>query len=202
MKRRDALKNIGLTTGFVIATPGLISLLQSCKSEAATWKAVHLTEEQGVVLQKVVDVILPKTEDLPAASELNVPEFIDLFYGNAMDDEDQLQVNEAFDVMIAQLKTDYNEDLSLLTEENIKDYLDKNMRIKGEDDEERLANPESKSMTKSEFLNSMKWMTITAYVTTEKIGETVLAYDPIPTAYYCGDLEELTGGKSWSLGWP
>lgn len=202
MKRREALKNIGLTTGFVIATPGLVSLLQSCKTEPEGWKAVYLSEEQGAVLQQFVDVVLPKTEDLPSATELNAPEFIDTFYGTAMSDEEQAQVKVAFDKMIADLKLNYTEDLSKLTDENIKDYLDKNMMVKGQDDEERMADPESEEMTKSEFLNSMKWMTINAYVVTEKIGETVLAYDPIPSQYYCGDLDELTGGKSYSLSWP
>ena len=51
----------------------------------------------------------------------------------------------------------------------------------------------------TKFLNSLKNITIMAYVTTEEIGERVLAYDPVPGAYYCGDLQELTGGKSWSL---
>jgi len=42
-------------------------------------------------------------------------------------------------------------------------------------------------------------MTIKAYKNSEEVGENILAYDPIPTAYYCGDLQELTDGKSYSL---
>ena len=45
-------------------------------------------------------------------------------------------------------------------------------------------------------------MTISAYLTTEEIGENVLVYDPVPSQYYCGDLQELTGGKAWSLNNP
>ena len=199
MKRREALKNIGLTTGFVIATPGLVSLLQSCTTDADKWIAVHLSGDQGLILQKMVDVFLPKSEALPSATEVNVPEFIDLFYGTAMDDKEQASIKTAFNGMIAQLKTDYSEDMNQVTEENIKEYLDKYLLVKGQDDEERMANPTSEDMTKNEFLNTMKWAAINAYVTTEQIGENVLAYDPIPTQYYCGDLNELTGGKSWSL---
>ena len=73
------------------------------------------------------------------------------------------------------------------------------MLLEDEIDEEREANPESLEMTKSEFLNNIKWMTINAYLTTEKIGETVLVYDPVPSQFYCGDLQELTSGKSYSL---
>ncbi|MEJ2163444.1 MAG: gluconate 2-dehydrogenase subunit 3 family protein, partial [Robiginitalea sp.] len=39
-----------------------------------------------------------------------------------------------------------------------------------------------------------------AYKTTEYIGEEILAYLPVPGEYIgCGDLDELTGGKAWSL---
>jgi len=66
-------------------------------------------------------------------------------------------------------------------------------------DEDRLANPEALQPTKNEFLNQLKHLTITAYVTSEEIGENVLMYDPVPTAYYCGDLQEISGGKASSL---
>ena len=71
--------------------------------------------------------------------------------------------------------------------------------MEDEIDQEREANLEAKIMTKSEFLNNLKWMTINAYKTSQEIGENVLVYDPVPGAYLCGDLQELTGGKSWSL---
>jgi hypothetical protein len=43
-------------------------------------------------------------------------------------------------------------------------------------------------------------MSIWAYKTSQKIGEEVLAYDPIPGKLQgCISLEEATGGKVWSL---
>ena len=78
MKRREALKNLGLATGFVVASPSIISLLQSCTAEAKTWTPVFLSVEEGVVLANLVDIILPKT-DIPSATEVNVPQFIDKY---------------------------------------------------------------------------------------------------------------------------
>ena len=44
--------------------------------------------------------------------------------------------------------------------------------------------------------NSSVW----AYKTSELIGETVLAYAPIPGKQQgCISLDEATGGKAWSL---
>jgi hypothetical protein len=198
MKRREALKNLGLATGFVVASPSIISLLQSCTSDAKTWTPVFLSVEEGVVLTNLVDIMLPKT-DIPSATEVNVPQFIDKYIHEVMDDESQAQVKTAFGTIISILKPNAEDKIEKVTQEDYKALLDNHMLIKDEIDQEREANPESKDMTKSEFLNNLKWMTINAYKTTQEIGENVLAYDPVPGANFCGDLQELTGGKSWSL---
>lgn len=198
MKRREALKNLGLATGFFVATPSIISLLQSCTSDVNTWNPEFLSVEEGVVLTNLVDIILPKT-DIPSATEVNVPQFIDKYINEVIEDEGQAQIKTAFGNIISVLKPNAEANISKVTQEDYKALLDNHMRIKDEVDQEREANPDSQEMTKSEFLNNLKWMTINAYRTTEQIGENVLAYDPVPGAYYCGDLQELTGGKSWSL---
>lgn len=199
MKRREALKNIGLATGFFVATPTIVSLLQSCTSDVKTWTPQFLTVDQGVVLTKLNNIILPKTDDLPSATELNVPEFIDKYLNEVFDVEEQEHFKTAFNNIITILKP--NEDVAInnLSDNDYKALLDKYMLLEDEIDEERESNPESLEMTKSEFLNNIKWMTINAYLTTEKIGETVLVYDPVPSQFYCGDLQELTSGKSYSL---
>lgn len=194
MKRREALKNIGLGTGFVLATPSLFSLLQSCTSDVATWQPIFLTEEQGIVLKSLVDIILPKT-DTPSATEVNVPEFIDKYTNEVLDDEDQALVKNAFDKLVTLIKTDYNENLTKVTEDNYKNLLDTHMKLA----KEETVSEDSNKMTVSQLLNAIKGQTIYAYRISETVGETILAYDPIPGASYCGDLQELTGGKAWSL---
>lgn len=198
MKRREALKNLGLATGFFVATPSIISLLQSCTSDAKTWTPVFLSVEEGVVLTNLVDIILPKT-DSPSATEVNVPQFIDKYIDEVLMVVDQAKVKTAFGTIISILKPNAETKIEKVTQEDYKALLDNHMLIEDEIDQEREANPESKDMTKSEFLNNLKWMTINAYKTTQEIGENVLVYDPVPGAYFCGDLQELTGGKSWSL---
>ena len=200
MKRRDALKNLGLATGFFVATPTIISLLQSCTSEVKSWEPEFLSIEQGVILTNLVDIIIPKTESLPSALELNIPQFIDKFMNEVMEDEDQGYIKNAFNTIVSILKTNLkeNEGVEKLTELHYKSLLDTYMLIKDDIDEEREADLESLEMTKSEFLNSIKWMAVNAYANSEEIGKTVLVYDPVPSQYYCGDLQELTGGKSYS----
>jgi len=198
MKRREALKNLGLATGFFVATPTIISLLQSCTSEVSTWTPEFLSIYEGVVLTNLVDIIIPKT-DIPSATEVNVPQFIDKYIKEVLDDESQAQVKTAFGTIISILKPDAETKIEKVTQEEYKALLDNYMLLEDEIDQERETNLEAKDLTKSEFLNNLKWMTINAYKTTQEIGENVLVYDPVPGAYLCGDLQELTGGKSWSL---
>lgn len=190
MDRRKALRNIGLTTGFVVATPSLLSLLQSCKSDVATWVPKYLTADEGLVLKSLVDIFLPKT-DTPSASEVNVPQFIDVYMKEVPSAEEQQEMRAKFDKLIAKLKADHGENLGKVTEENYKAVLDTSL-AKGErtGDDKDIA----------EMLGNLKWMTVNAYRNTELVGETILAYDPVPGGYTgCAPLQELTGGKSWSL---
>jgi hypothetical protein len=54
--------------------------------------------------------------------------------------------------------------------------------------------------TRFAFANNLRGMTIWGYKASEYVGEEVLAYLPVPGEYIaCGDVQELTGGKDWSL---
>ena len=198
MKRRDALKNLGLAAGFAITAPSIFSLLQSCTS-APTWMPTYFTNDEKEIVVNLVDIILPKTEGTPSATEVNVPQFIDKYITEVLNLEDQEAIRVSFTDIITTLKTTIETDIRDITTAQYTALLDTHLLVKGEIDEDRLANLEAVQPTKNEFLNQLKYLTITAYVTSEEIGKNILAYDPVPTAYYCGDLQELTGGKSYSL---
>jgi hypothetical protein len=198
MKRRDALKKLGLAAGFAITAPSIFSLLQSCTSEP-TWMPTYFTEDEKEVVVNLVDIILPKTEGTPSATEVNVPQFIDTYITEVLNAEDQEAIRISFTEIIATLKPTIETDIRDVTTAQYTGLLDAHLLVKGEIDKDRLANPEALQPTKNEFLNHLKYLTITAYVTSEEIGENVLMYDPVPTAYYCGDLQEISGGKASSL---
>jgi len=198
MKRRDALKNLGLAAGFAITAPSIFSLLQSCTS-APTWMPTYFSEDEKEVVVNLVDIILPKTEGVPSATEVNVPQFIDRYITEVLNAEDQEAIRISFTEIIATLKPTIETDIRDVTNEQYKALLDAHLLVKGDIDTDRLANPEALQPTKNEFLNHLKYLTIMAFVSSEEIGENVLMYDPVPTAYYCGDLQEISGGKSSSL---
>ena len=199
MKRRDAIKRLGYAAGIVVATPTVLGILNSCTTPTEQWNPEFLSPKQGRLLIKLVDVFLPKTEQLPSANELNVPEFIDRYVNEVYLDKDQQKFGAAFGATTKILTEHSGKKLGDVEDIDLQKFLDKYLKVKGEIDEERLANPEFEGMTTQNFLTYIKLLSIKAYLTTEKIGEDVLAYDPVPGAYYCGDLQKLTGGKSWSL---
>ena len=199
MKRRDALKNIGLAAGFAAITPSIFSMLQSCTSNTETWVPNYLTSDEKTIVTKLADIMIPKTATTPSASEVNVPQFIDNYILEVLETKDQEITRAAFNKIITLLKRDTESNIGDVTLEQYKSLLDEHMFLSKEVDPEREANPEALSMTSSELLNQLKWMTIYGYKNSEEVGENILAYDPVPAAYFCGDLQELTGGKSYSL---
>lgn len=200
MNRREALRTIGLGTGLVVLSSPLLAMLQGCTSEKETWLPRFLSVEEGQFLTRVVDIIIPKTEGLPSATEVNVPEFIDIYWDEVFLGDERQKQKTAIAKMVASVKSNYNVDLEKVTDAQYKEVLDTYILKKGEIDPQRDVNPNNSDfVTDYELFDGLKWMTINAYCGSEQVAENVLFYDPIPAQYYCGGLHELTGGRSNSL---
>ncbi len=197
MKRRDALKGLGLSLGYVIATPSIISLLQSCQTDANQWKPIFFTVDEGTVLRNLVDLMLPKTEATPGALEVNVPEFLDLFASKVYSEEQQNLFKNAVQEIINELLGSKRK-VSKITTDDYDTLLTKYLKA-DEDTQDSFKNSE-KEKTVFEGLINLRNTSVWAYKTSELIGETVLAYAPIPGKQQgCISLEEATNGKAWSL---
>ncbi len=215
MDRRKALKNMGMALGYTVATPTLLSLVQSCKTEPTiTWAPEFFTMEQGSVLTKLVDIILPKT-DTPSASEVQVDIFIDRFAKEVMEKEQQdllqMSMSKFMDKALADSGKEKIEDL---TSEDLEPVLAAALKVSKEEKvtymdmvnsyneavaEGREANLED-GISRFTFADNLRGLTIWGYKTSEYVGEEVLAYLPVPGEYIgCADTQELTGGKAWSL---
>jgi len=215
MDRRKALKNMGMALGYTVATPTLLSLVQSCKTEPTiTWAPEFFTMEQGSVLTKLVDIILPKT-DTPSASEVQVDIFIDRFAKEVMEKEQQdlLQMSMS-KFMDKALADSGKEKIEALSSEDLEPVLAAALKVSKEEKvtymdmvnsyneavaEGREANLED-GISRFTFADNLRGLTIWGYKTSEYVGEEVLAYLPVPGEYIgCADTQELTGGKAWSL---
>lgn len=216
MDRRIALKNMGLSLGYVVAIPTLISLVQSCKNEKVLeWTPDFFTPEQGAVLTQLVDIILPTT-DTPSASEVQVHLFIDRLTDQVTEKDKQDFMKMSMNKFIEKaLKDSGKEKAADLEPKDLEPVLAESLKKTKEDQiknlkaihqfTEAIAKGESANITdeiyRFGFANNLRGLTIWGYKTSEYVGETVLAYLPVPGGDYigCADVSELTGGKAWSL---
>ena len=215
MDRRKALKNMGLAMGYTVATPTLISIMQSCAGEPILeWTPEFFSKDQGAVLTKLVDIILPKT-DTPSASEVQVNIFIDRFINEVADKEQQDFVKMSMGRFLEKATKDAGkEKVADLNSEDLEKTLGATLKVSKALEASNgkavqdymMAIKEGKEallddkIASHAYATNLREMTIMGYKTSEYVGEEILAYLPIPGEYIaCGDLQELTGGKDWSL---
>jgi len=215
MDRRKALKNMGLSLGYVVATPTLIGIVQSCKNEKALeWTPDFFTPDQGAVITQLVDIILPKT-DTPSASGVQVNLFIDRFADQVMQKEQQDFVKMSMQQFIEKAMEDSGKkEMRDLAPEDLEPVLAESLKVTKEEEvklfevlntfHEAVAQGKPAKLddevSRFAFANNLRGMTIWGYKTSEYVGEEVLAYLPLPGEYIaCGDVEELSGGKAWSI---
>lgn len=197
MDRRNALKGIGMSLGYVIATPTLVNMLQSCRADASSWSPTFFTTNEGVVIKNLIDLILPTTEDTPGALEVNVPEFLDLYASKVYTEEKQNNLKEGIKAILTELNVSNKKKFNLKTE-NYNTLLSKYLKANKAQLDDFNSNQGDSNVL--DTLKRLRDFAVWAYKTSEQVGETVLAYDPIPGKQLgCISLEEATGGKSWSL---
>lgn len=195
MNRRDALKGLGLSLGYVIATPTILGMFQCCTTQAEQWTPLFFSIKQGFVLQNLVDLILPKMRDTAGALDVNVPQFIDLFVSKTASDEEKEIYKTGLDAVMEELGILNDEPIALKTE-HFETLLSKYLRITRA---QRLAYIMEENLV-FETLMNIRDQTVWSYLSSKDIGENLLAYDPIPGQQKgCISLEEATDGKAWSL---
>ena len=228
MDRRQALRNLGWGAGALVATPTIMSLLQSCNNEP-TWTPLFLTTAQGHALKTMVDLIIPHDEQMPGAVELGVHEFIDAYWNSVLADgtsglEDEYTklsltqqkqfIKEAFTNLGTSFQNIYNKGLEKGTPEEYDELLASYLRAPKEE-QERLqselyeyleaADGNNSAVLNSEaqnyfLLSGIRDISFWAWKNTEEIGENVLWYDPVPGQYQgCIPLNEAGNGKAMSL---
>ena len=213
MDRSKALKNIGLGAGFLVATPTVLSLLQSCKSEPM-FLPNFITQGEGHALRRIVDLIIPSDETVPGAVDVGVHEFIDNFWNEVVPEESQAQVRMAFAGLADEFTKTFNKDLSAGKAEEFDQLLGKYLAVSEETQKgfDKRAGEFFQAFQKdpsttmdtdlacNQLFGQVRGMSVWGWQNSEEIGENVLAYEPIPAQQIgCLSVEEATGGKAYSL---
>jgi hypothetical protein len=206
MDRRTALKNITLTFGYAVATPTVLSVLQSCKSNVATWTPMFFSPAQGYMITQLADIILPTT-DIPGALDVNVPEFMDKMLHDIAPEDKRNIIKEGANAFEKEFQNVYKKDLlkgsKVEYEKLLGKYFDiseaeKTAVFKMQNTEESIKEEELNTYLIYKFLLAIKEYTLFGYYTSELVGETILSYDPVPGSWEaCIPVEDV--GNAWSL---
>ena len=183
MTRREAIKRAALFLGVAISPSLLTGVMQAQSAPAAGAKPVYLTAKQFEIAAAVAERILPRT-DTPGAADVGVPAFIDLMFGKFMNaDEKKLLAAGLAEVEAAAL-TAHQRGFAQLS------AAQQDALLKG------IAEV---SQTKEKtFFHQFKELTVVGYFSSERVGKTVLHYDPVPGRFdACIPLAEV-GNVSWT----
>ena len=189
MDRRNALINIGKGLGTITITPTILNLLQSCQNSTA-WNTVFFNKEQFLVVSKLMEIIIPETET-PGAISLKLPEFIDAYIHNVID-EDNISINKV-------LKDGLNKFIDIVKSETTKEEISKISVKEWEDQLKKILISDDNNDITTLAIKDLRKLTVGAYKINEFVGEKLMAYNPIPGEQKgCVDLNEASGGIVWS----
>jgi hypothetical protein len=212
MNRREVLRYTAYVTGFAISAPLASALLTGCKAEPEMlepgFKPAFFTDAEYEYVAKMADAMLP-SDGTPGALDVGVPQMIDKMIAEVYNKENQEATRKGIKALMDTMDADNPGGFAKLDNDKALMYLqDQDLHYKtvktevkmtGEDTPQVDTTADMKATAKDAYFG-LKSMIIATYFNTEEVATTMLAYDPVPGEYIpCGDLQELTGGKSWAL---
>ena len=214
MQRRTALKNIGLSFGALTLSSTVVSLFESCQTGAAAWSPEFFTAEQAGFVSKVIDVMLPTTIT-PGANDLNLTQFMDGYMQHVASPEDRTFAKMALPIVSKLiLEAAGKTSVTDITNEDVDVQLNRFLRADEATQEARgkaldvwaeaIENGETLVIPEEgvaqAMINRLRRLAVFSFKNSKVIGETVLAYAPVPGEQKgCVSIEEATGGRAWSL---
>ncbi len=205
MKRRDLLRYTAYFTGVAVSGPVASALLAGCKRDEAVaagdavYKPGFFNDEEYTFISKLSDTMIPTT-DTPGALDVGVPEMVDKMVGQVYDEDARNKFRDGLKQLMQRMDADNAEaPFSGMESDQSLVYLqDQDMHYK-DSDTDWDSQPEIEGNARNVYFD-LKSQIVGAWFNSEPIGTEVLAYLPVPGEYIpCGDLQELTGGRSWAI---
>ena len=204
MERRRALKNIGAGTFSIFAGTALFSSLQSCSRPNLDWKPFFFTVEEAVQMEKICEAIMPKS-DTPGATDAAVVSHLDTSIDVMDSPKEKLYFKEGLRVFVDRfydnMKISFDKAAVNQVAQGINGYLRGMKRnphlFNTYMNDLKIDGPKDRGFYEIHFVYTVVNATIWSYLTSELIGEQVMAYDPVPGVYDgCAPL--VDGQLAWS----
>jgi hypothetical protein len=144
----------------------------------------------------MIDAILPRTET-PGGIDLKVDIFIDSVFGNLYTSDAQDYVVSEMDNIQSICQEKFNRSFSQLDSDQRTEVLSQLESSSGKFNG-KVWGTAVGTQEPVGFYRNLKSMILWGYFTTEKVGEEILSYDPVPGEFKgCIPLSEV--GNAWSL---
>ncbi len=184
MKRREAIKKTTWIAKSAIFAPALMSALQSCEEKLSeTGQLLVLNDQQHVLVKAIADTIIPRT-DTPSASEVKVPQFIDLLLKDVFDQEVTGKFLTGLQQFDEDCKAATGKLYTQLDQSDRNDYLEQiDREVMGKEYDALIP-----------FYFTFKQLCVRTYYSTEQGIKQNLNYQPVPGQFQ-GDIELGAGDK-------
>ena len=124
MKRRQALKSLGLSLGTITITPSIFGLLQSCQNNP-DWNPVFFEKKHVNLISELSDLIIPSDDEVPGSKELNLIKFIDLYVLNVNSENDKTLLANSTNLFFKDcLKKSSKDDVTNINQNDLKFSLE------------------------------------------------------------------------------
>ncbi len=194
MNRREALRRTAMLMGGALSAPAIIGVMNGCTAKPTIdWKPEFLTNDQGVIISRLSDIIIPAT-DTPGANDVGVPAFIDKMLKDVYSKQEQ----EAFIIGLKEFedraKKDTGDSFAELSEEDQTSFV---KTVHKEALEKPV--PGGGSSVPKPFILMVKELTLLGFFTSEAGATQVLQYVAVPGAYKgCVPVSEAGNGRTWA----
>ena len=193
MDRREAIKRTAWIMGGAVSASAMMGVLKGCKAKPTLdWKPVFLSEDQGILVSQVAEIIIPKT-DTPGAKETGVPGFIDLMVKDCYTKEEQERFMSGLQSFEEACKQAHGDSFNSLEPETQTTFVTSvhNEAVAAQKGDNK---PEHRP-----FILTMKELTMLGFFTSEAGATQVLQYVAVPGAYKgCIPVSEAGNGKTWA----
>jgi hypothetical protein len=196
--RREALHRTAVLLGGALGTSTMAGVLAGCRADPRPdWTPQLFTDTEATTVGALVDHLLPAS-DTPGARQLLVDRFIDAMLKDYATASEQAGFQRGLAELDARCRRLFSKpfaDLSSGERDRIfQAYEDESPALEptvwGGQLTEHPAPPT--------FYRHFKQLALLGYYTSERVGEQLLKYDPIPGRYDgCVPLRDIGGG--WAL---
>lgn len=196
MNRRDYIKQTALFLGYTLSASTISQVMSGCTTEAnLDWKPQFFSPAQASLIAEIAETLLPKTET-PGAIELGVPQFIDKIIAITSDKNGKEEILKGMEIFQKDCETKFEKNFTSLDLEQKKEFLiaqDKASPAFPVSMWGIMLDPNPQQIT---FYRRIKSMVLMGYFSSEKVGEEILVYAPVPgEAKGCVPYE---GQNSWA----